>query len=330
MRIGYRIMKNCFGIALDSLKEYTPNLKKASKKTKTGFLANVPTLCSDTEASVMTNFHQNSPLIKAIRRLRDGRSGLHLVTVFALCAVMLGPIQSNAQVERDIGSMNMVGLTAPSSSHGDRGRRFEVTDIPEATEAPVEQGALVAPDGNVYNLKDELNKLWNAVNFWDDGEESRDWNGYLHEKGPSRVLVEREVAKEIEPLPDEIWDMIMGSKKKAIIEEPVVRPKSVNQIDLNATEIQKVQLESNREVIETKRGPEKMRIHRDSTEDEALELQDESESYEQLMELFNKPVFATPTPGLEREGMISFQLPDEYRNETVRDGSRARFEIRRN
>ncbi len=153
------------------------------------------------------------------------------------------------------------------------------------------------------------------------------WLGYLSEKGPSQLFVKQEEVREPAPLPQDIWNLIMGQKPQ-ISNEPEPR------IEVRKETIKKPTVEIKKEVVDTEDTPvevEKIEINKDVIDNESMEIDDEAKSREQLMDLFSRPVFATPTRDFgETEGMISFRVPKVNNPPTLRDGSRARFEIRKN
>ena len=159
--------------------------------------------------------------------------------------------------------------------------------------------------------------------------EETGWRGYLSEKGPSHVIVEVEIEQEIKPLSDEIWDLIMGKAPEIDSERERRLGNEVVSVERNAVSIPKVQVDTRGE-LPSAVVDDPMRIHKEAGDEESPIVDDAAESYQQLMELFNRPVFATPARDYgDAEGMLSFRVPQNTPVPATRDGSSARFEIRR-
>lgn len=155
------------------------------------------------------------------------------------------------------------------------------------------------------------------------------WKGYLSEKGPSRVLVKYEEITELQTLPDEVWALIMGEAPEVDGDYAASQRKSSEELEVNVVQLPENQKGETH--VDEKKAGEEMRIDRGIIDDEFIKIEDESESYHQLMELFNRPVFAMPASELnDADGMLSFQGLKNAGTSNVRDGSRARFEIRKN
>jgi len=191
------------------------------------------------------------------------------------------------------------------------------------SERKVEQVALHMEKPSMFAVPDEEEPQV-------EPEEPAGWRGYLYEKGPSNVVVEVEVSREIEPLSPEVWNLIMGAKPKPTEIAETNSRLSVEKVDKNVVTIPNTQVDDNKHVVEGPVYSEPHRIHKEENEKEPSNTQDAAESYQQLMELFSRPVFAMPTedPG-DNDALLSFRVPQNQQNATVREGSRARFEIRR-
>jgi hypothetical protein len=154
------------------------------------------------------------------------------------------------------------------------------------------------------------------------------WRGYLSEKGPPRVIVVEETTRQPEALPDAIWALIQGPQPQA--------PRDTSErLGKNTRELETRVVDENREVLpssvlQTPVEPEKNKIDRSVIDDESLKVDDAMETHLRLMQLFSTPIFAVPSGVPDNaDGMISLNLPQSEIRSSVREGSRARFEIRR-
>ena len=157
--------------------------------------------------------------------------------------------------------------------------------------------------------------------------DARRWKGYLQEKGPSRLIVKIEEEREIQPLSDEIWALINGTNQKTEDSEPI-KTQHFSKVEENFVQIPNKQVGG--VLDKEQREAEKLRISKDVIRDESLITEDESDSYQKLMELFSRPVIKVPISEDENDGYVAFRVPKNPTSASVREGSRARFEIRKN
>ncbi len=271
-------------------------------------------------------------LIESITRLKTFATAVEFTRFGVGCVglaamISLVPIHASASLNSRIGnSLSFGSYQAPVhkrargySVGGERSASQEIAN--ERNED--EQYALNIPGADYYYLPSEDMSA-------SEEEELEGWRGYLKEKGPSRVIVEVEVEQELKPLSDQVWDLIMGNEPE--IDSSRNSPHRTVRMERNVVTIPKKQVEENRHVVEAKPVQETHNIHKEEGEEESAITEDAAESYKQLMDLFNRPVFATPTEEFgDADGMVSFRLPQNGANvnPAVRTGSKARFEIRR-
>lgn len=158
------------------------------------------------------------------------------------------------------------------------------------------------------------------------------WKGYLQEKGPSRVVVEAEQKREIQQLDDAIWQLIMGDPASPDLDEStsVESAKSAN-TTLEGADSSGQQLETSESLEGELQAQAGEGSDPSSNPPEVAALDDSAETYRRLMELFTQPVWTTPARDLDdAEGRVSFRIPQtDNQSSVIRQGSRARFEIRR-
>lgn len=176
-----------------------------------------------------------------------------------------------------------------------------------------EQAAVVEPDPDVVTEEEEAMKSW---------------KGYLQEKGPSRLIVKVEEEQKLQPLSDEIWALIAGNGSGR---SGLESDRSREYVNADENYEQNPYNPMGDTLAVDQGNDEKMRIDRDTIDEESIIMNDEAQSYRQLMELFSRPVLAMPfLRGEEDGGIIAFRSPKNSTSAFIRDGSRARFEIRRN
>jgi hypothetical protein len=167
-----------------------------------------------------------------------------------------------------------------------------------------------------------------VVSWWDDLGLSGGWKGYLAEKGPTQLRVVREFEPQMESLSADMWAMIEGPPPPPPEPPP---PKIQEKNTLLASQASEAKPA---ESTKQEKKDEKAHIDRNVIDDESIRLEDARKTHEKLMELFSQPVFAMPLRNPdEGEGRISFRMGEEPSNNgstQIRQGSRARFEIRRN
>ena len=154
------------------------------------------------------------------------------------------------------------------------------------------------------------------------------WQGYLKEKGPSRVLVRVEDQTDPAPLSPEIWDLINGKGDEAERESERRANEASNEVAADDPA-----------EIENPRDPDPSLIAGgDDDGDGAVESRSdlrsappdsEPDSYERLMSLLSRPVVTVPASEEDdAAGIISFRVPSDTVQPMIREGSRARFQIR--
>ena len=152
-------------------------------------------------------------------------------------------------------------------------------------------------------------------------EEIIPWRGYLREKGPARLVVENEEGRELQPLSEEIWALISGANKKKrteMIPTDLLAKTDETEEQVQGNNPMNAKLASNMEPIE------------EITQDESLLSEYDPDSYQKLMELFSRPVVRIPISHDEKDGYVAFRLPENPTSASVREGSQAKYEIRKN
>ena len=158
------------------------------------------------------------------------------------------------------------------------------------------------------------------------------WKGYLQEKGPSRVVVEAEQKREIQPLDDAIWQLIMGDPASPDLYESSPSESAIaGNSSREGADSSDQQLDASESLEDELQAQAGERRESSSNPQEAAALDDSAETYRRLMELFTQPVLTTPVRDLhDTEGRVSFRIPQtDNQSSVIRQGSRARFEIRR-
>lgn len=272
----------------------------------------------------ITKYLNNCPT--AIR----GLPNTLLSSIVALMVVTLQGFGIGADNGNQLGNSLSFGSYKAPSHQSHRGYRYS-TEEPQSIPAedtfssdrePIPQMDETTPIMQQYFYQPE-----NAAE--PEIEPETGWKGYLREKGPSQVIVEIEVEQELKPLSDEVWGLILGTGERFESDRNHRAGKEVVKVDKNTMTIPKTQVDLNKHVVES--APEEpVKMLEEEGEEESPILDDAAESYQQLMELFSRPVFATPSNDFgDSDSMVSFRLPQNQPSPTIRDGSRARFEIRR-
>lgn len=250
--------------------------------------------------------------------------------LFALAAVSLQGLGFGTEVGNRLENSLSFGSFRAPSQQAHRGYRSSVVENKPVSvngSFDSEQDPVPGLDESTPLVQQDIYQTQNIPE--PEPEPETGWKGYLREKGPSQVIVEIEVEQELKPLSDEVWGLIMGTGGTIDSGQPDRPGKEVVTIQKNTRTIPKTQINSNKQVVE-RFAEEPVKILEEEGEEESPILDDAAESYEQLMELFSRPVFATPSSDFgDADSIVSFRAPLNQPAPTVREGSRARFEIRR-
>lgn len=252
---------------------------------------------------------------------------------FFLLATSVPAFGSAIDSRSGLGSSLSFGAFGPTSHHGSRGYSFESTspDRSSAVDTDSSQGMLPEENQQFDSSDGYVQQYFFQPETTEEPEvePERGWKGYLREKGPSQVIVEIEVEHELKPLSDEVWGLIMGTGGPLGNGNDQGKGHESVSVDKHVVAIPKTQVDTKRQVVESI-PEEPVSIHKEPDEEESPILDDAAESYQQLMELFSRPVFATPAKEFgDADSMLSFRTPQNQPAPQLRDGSSARFEIRR-
>jgi hypothetical protein len=157
------------------------------------------------------------------------------------------------------------------------------------------------------------------------------WRGYLSEKGPNRVVVVEVNLQQPETLPDSIWALIQGPSRETV-KTPGSREGSTPVERESRTLVEGKDSSTEPSVPSTidSQEPAKTPANRGSTRELDMSVDEVMDTHQRLMELFSTPVFAGPnTTSSDADSVLSLRLPASENRSSVREGSRARFEIRR-
>ena len=269
--------------------------------------------------------------VKCPKTAREMKRGLKLGAFLVLMASANG-FGSGIDSGSRLGNSLSFGAFGPPSHQSSRGYSFESTG--QDQRPPENVRYEITPSQETWQ-SDSTDEPVQQYFFQPETEEEpevepeRGWKGYLREKGPSQVIVEIEVVHELSPLSDEVWGLIMGTGDPKSANARLGNGREAVAVDKHVVEIPKTQIDTNRQVVESI-PEEPVSIHREPDEEESPILDDAAESYQQLMELFSRPVFATPTNEFgDADSMLSFRTPQNQPVSQLREGSSARFEIRR-
>jgi len=250
--------------------------------------------------------------------------------LFTLAAFSLQGLGFGTELGNRLDNSLSFGSFRAPSHQAHRGYRYSVV---EQKSEPVDES--LASEQYSMPQFDESTPIQNQDFYQPENisepepQPERGWKGYLREKGPSRVIVEIEVEQELKPLSDEVWGLIMGTGEMNNADQNSRPGKEVVKIQKNTMTIPKTQVDKNKQVVEST-PEEPVKMLEVEGEEQSPILDDAAESYQQLMELFSRPVFATPSSDFgDADSMVSFRVPQNQPAPTIREGSRARFEIRR-
>jgi hypothetical protein len=285
----------------------------------------------------MTRLSNSDPIKAQVGRTGSPATLLRVAAWVCLaCAISFeGHAQAMGALQP---SLSFGSFQAPGTEH-QRGFKFSrdrVEPFNESTIAPdsdhtVEDGPPLQSNRRALPDSFSFEQIFDSL----FPEPPKGWRGYLQEKGPNRLLVRQDEAPELQVLDDTVWDLIMGKHSKQTAEPPQpppVIPEESERAERSVTTLAKVQLDQDVQVISSNSTVERerSRILRDEGEAESVIVDDTSESIRQLMELFSQPIFSTSAPSeTALDGQISVRVPDTLITPTIRQGSRARFEIRR-
>ncbi len=159
--------------------------------------------------------------------------------------------------------------------------------------------------------------------------------GYLSDKGPSKLKVEVAENSILQPLDSVIWDLILGNSSYYTKSTPVSQNGEEPQSSTNNSIIPGQtntanELRMNYQNNSTPNIPANQAEEANTQGSDSVALQDQAESHRQLLDFFSNQVnpFGM-TPGVNAPFM-GYQPSMVGQQPTVRQGSRARFEIRRN
>jgi hypothetical protein len=157
----------------------------------------------------------------------------------------------------------------------------------------------------------------------EEEEAARVWKGYLCEKGPSKIIIRFEKEQELQPLSEDVWALIAGNKPSQLLSESSGSGEPTP-VDEDNGQNPNMQMQMDDLLAFSQDTNEMIGIDRGS-------IGNESDAYLKLMELFSRPVLAMPLlEDYKDGGVISFLTPKSSTSALIRNGSRARFEIRKN